>query len=432
MEAAAAPLSLRERIEAFRRSDTAQAASLAVATIFQQLIAVVFTVIFTRILGRDGYGSLAALINLLVILVVPGAALQVAAARQGTLGKFGTGPELAATLDRWTRHILLGMVGLVLLSVLLRNQIATVVGVDEQWAAASAPVAAGVWLLISVQRGILQSVRAYKPVAYSYIGDGFGKLGFALILVAVNLDVTGAFVGQLISWCVIGIVLHRLLRARLGAPAGAIGHHLAPLARNAAVPIFGLTCVAALQNVDVIMARRSLTHKEAGVYAAATIAAKLVVWVAVGIGLWVLPEATRRAARGLDPRIVLARALGVIVAISTPAVLLFAAVPRLLLKLAFGPKYQSGDQVLLILGVAFALLAVSYITVQFLLGLHRRGFVILLGVSAVAEPLVLLGADSLKTIAWRVLAVQSVTAVVLVLLGTRVRADPLAGSEPVL
>jgi hypothetical protein len=70
--------------------------------------------------------------------------------------------------------------------------------------------------------------------------------------------------------------------------------------------------------------------------------------------------------------------------------------------------------------------------VQFLLGLHRRGFVILLGASAVAEPLVLLGADSLKTIAWRVLAVQAVTAVVLVLLGTRVRADPLAGSEPVL
>ena len=71
------------------------------------LVAVVFTVIFTRILGADGYGSLAALLNLTVILFVPGSALQVAAAREGTLGRLGRGGELAGTLARWTRHILL-------------------------------------------------------------------------------------------------------------------------------------------------------------------------------------------------------------------------------------------------------------------------------------------------------------------------------------
>ena len=55
--------------------------------------------------------------------------------------------------------------------------------------------------------------------------------------------------------------------------------------------------VAALQNVDVIMARHALDADTAGVYAATTVAAKFVVWVAVGIGLWTLPEATR-ARRG--------------------------------------------------------------------------------------------------------------------------------------
>ena len=59
------------------------------------LVAVVFTVIFTRLLGADGYGSLAALLNLSVILFVPGSALQVAAAREATLGRLGRGGELA-------------------------------------------------------------------------------------------------------------------------------------------------------------------------------------------------------------------------------------------------------------------------------------------------------------------------------------------------
>ena len=59
--------------------------------------------------GTDGYGSLAALINFTVILIVPGSALQVAAARQGTLGRLGRGPELAATLDRWSATCSSGM-----------------------------------------------------------------------------------------------------------------------------------------------------------------------------------------------------------------------------------------------------------------------------------------------------------------------------------
>ena len=81
------------------------------------LVAVVFTVIFTRILGADGYGSLAALLNLTVILFVPGSALQVAAAREATLGRLGRGGELAGTLERWSRHILIALVVVAVVSV---------------------------------------------------------------------------------------------------------------------------------------------------------------------------------------------------------------------------------------------------------------------------------------------------------------------------
>lgn len=432
MEAGIASLTLRERVAELRQSDTAQAAGLAVATIFQQMVAVVFTVIFTRILGTDGYGSLAALIGFLVILVVPGSALQVAAARQGTLGRFGRGPELAATLDRWTKHILILMAGVVVVCVLLRQPLASLVKVDEQWAAAAVPVSAAMWLLVCVQRGLLQAQRAYRPVALSIVGEGILRLLASLVLVGLAMDVTGAFLGILVTWTVIAFVLHRVLRERLGAPVGHSPHSLAALARNAAIPIAGLVFVAGLQNVDVIMAHQTLSHHAAGVYAATSVAAKLVVWVSVGIGLWVVPEATRRAAAGADPRIVLARALGLVGLIAVPALAIFAVVPRLLLRLAFGPDYQSGDSILLVLGTAFALFAVTYIVVQFLLGLHRRWFVVPLGIIALAEPLLLLGADTLHTFAWRVAGVQVVAAVVMLVLGARASGDSQPDAEPLL
>ena len=66
---------------------------------------------------------------------------------------------------------------------------------------------------------------------------------------------------------------------------------------------------------------------------------------------------------------------------------------------------------LLTLGVAYALLAATYLCVQFLLGLHRRVFVLVLALMAVVEPLLLLGAGDLATFARTVLAVHAVTAV---------------------
>ena len=74
----------------------------------------------------------------------------------------------------------------------------------------------------------------------------------------------------------------------------------------------------------------------------------------------------------------------------------------------------SGEAVLLILGVAYALLAALYLAVQFLLGLHHVHFALVLIVAAAVLPLVLLGANDLSDFAWRVLAVHAGAAVTVI------------------
>ena len=46
------------------------------------VVALVFTVVFARVLGATDYGSLATLMSAFIILMVPGSALQVAVARE--------------------------------------------------------------------------------------------------------------------------------------------------------------------------------------------------------------------------------------------------------------------------------------------------------------------------------------------------------------
>ena len=74
----------RERAEVLarpRRIRYRPRGRLGAAVIATNVVALVFTVVFARVLGASGYGSLAALISSFIILMVPGSALQIATAR---------------------------------------------------------------------------------------------------------------------------------------------------------------------------------------------------------------------------------------------------------------------------------------------------------------------------------------------------------------
>ncbi len=145
------------------------------------------------------------------------------------------------------------------------------------------------------------------------------------------------------------------------------------------------------------------------------------VWVAIGLGLQLLPEATRRAAAGLDPRPVLLRALGVLAVIATPALIIFTFAAEPLLRIAFGDLTDAAGA-LPLLGLAMTLLAAAYLTVQYMIALHRTSFLWVLAVVAVAEPFLLSNAKlGVTAFAAIVLAVQAVVAAGMLAFGLRAR-----------
>jgi O-antigen/teichoic acid export membrane protein len=430
------PGGLRGAVAALRSSDIGKTAGLAIAMIVNNVIALGSTFVFSRLL--HDYGALAALISYYLILSVAGQAMQVATARESVLGRLGTGPALAATLRSWTRALLLVTAALTVVSVLLRAPIASAVGVHQQWGAAVGLPAGMLWLLLSILRGALQGVGDYRGVGLSLIGEQASRLIFGAALAATALNVTGAYLGTPLSLIAMCGYCGVLLQRHLGAPVvdgTAAAMRLRDHVIRARVPIAGLAIVAFLQNIDIIAAKHRFSTDVASSYSATAVAAKVLVWVAIGAGFYVVPETSRRHAEGEDTRPVLLRAFAIVLVCAVPVLLIFAFGGRPLLKAAFGAKRLLAVDALLPLGIAFTLLAITYLSIQSLLALHRKAFLIPLALVAAAEPVLLLtvAPDTPSGFATIVLAVQGVGTALALALALRERPEPaIPHAEPIV
>jgi O-antigen/teichoic acid export membrane protein len=381
------------KLKSLRGSETAKASWLAGAMMANNVIALGSTVVFVRLVGD--YGSLAALVSYFLILAVAGYAMQVATAREGVLGHLGVGPGLAATVRSWTRSILIFTAVMSVLSVLFRHPLAQAVGVHQEWAAALGIPAGCLYLLLTILRGVLQGTGDYRTVGLSLIGEQSARLIIGAALALAGLGVTGAYLGTPLSFVAMSVYCLLVIRKEVGLPVPGAGPALSLWlhVKRAWAPIAALAVIAVLQNIDIIAAKHRFAPTLATSYSAAGVAAKVVIWVAMGAGFYLVPEVSRRRAAGEDPRPVLARALAIIAVVAVPCLIIFAAAPHLLLKLAFGPKKVQAADSLFILGLAFTVLAATYLAIQYMLALKRFWFLIVLAAVAVAEPFLLLHAS---------------------------------------
>jgi glycosyltransferase involved in cell wall biosynthesis/O-antigen/teichoic acid export membrane protein len=410
-------------LRAFAASDTGRASGLAGAAMIANVIALGFTVVFARVLGSDGYGSLVTLLAAFLIVAIPGQALQVAVAREVSREVEGHDPALAGNVRSWARTLALATFCVLGVAVLAREPLADLIGVELEWAAAATPAMGCAWLLLCIQRGVLQGVGEYKLVGVSYVGEAGGRLVFALGLYAAGLGATGAFLGTaasvLATTAVLALPLHRRLVA-VGAGQKGPARPLREVVRGAMVPLAALALFALLQNIDVIVVRNLVSEARASDYGAVSVAAKALIWVAVGLGLFLLPEATRRTTSGGDGRPVFLRTLGLVGLTGLVAVAIYAVAGETVLRLAFGEELSGASGALPWLALAMTLLAAVYLSVQFMLALDRSAFLALLAAAALVLPAVLLAiGPDLTGVALGVLGVTAVLACSVVAIGLR-------------
>jgi O-antigen/teichoic acid export membrane protein len=149
-----------------------------------------------------------------------------------------------------------------------------------------------------------------------------------------------------------------------------------------------MALLAYLQNVDVIILGREAPHAT-GPYAAISVASKALVFAAIALGAYLLPEAAIEWHQGSHAL----RQLGVtLLVLAIPsATLLFAAVvfPRWLLSFVFSARYSGAHSAFWLLVLAMVFLSATVVLTTYLLAAGQRWIGVLLLIGAVVATLAL-------------------------------------------
>ena len=386
------------------RTGLLQAGPLAAAGVLANGAALVLTVALARLLTPHSYGVLNQLTGLYLILSMPGSAVVVAVVRRVTMWHEDGSGHL---VRRWAGRVHRQGTMLVLLWAVIvfvsRHGVAVLLNQQSGIGIAAILTAAAFFVLLSLDRGLLQANRAYRPLAANLVVEISVRLVSVLVLVLAGFGPSGAAVGVLIGE-VVAAAHARYAAVRAwsngqGPRVWVAGGWMAAVrpdpqlgggisVRRTVVVDFvvasvSLSMVAVLQNIDVLVVGRD-NPSHSGAYAAVSVTSKAIVFGALVLGGYLLPEAAIRWRQGGHA---LRQLAVVLVLLAVPSVLLLGVAltaPGQLLQVVFHHAYTSAADALTPLVLAMIMLSVSVVLTMYLLAVGRRWVVaVLVGGAAV-------------------------------------------------
>jgi O-antigen/teichoic acid export membrane protein len=417
------------------RAGLLQAGPLAAAGVLANGASVILTVALARLLSPHSYGVLNQLTGLYLILSMPGSAVVVAVVRRVTVWhEDGTGHMVQRWAGRVHRQCTLIVLVWAVIVFTSRHGVAVLLNQQSGIGIAAILTAAAFFVLLSLDRGLLQAHRAYRPLAANLLVEMGFRVVAVVVLVAAGFGPSGAAIGVLIGEVVAAVHARwASVRAWSGGRAPRVldaGSWLAAVrpdrllggqrsvrrtvVLDLVVASVSLSMVAVLQNIDVLVVGRD-NPSHSGAYAAVSVTSKAIVFGAIVLGGYLLPEAAIRWRQGGHA---LRQLAVVLVLLAIPSVLLLGvavAAPEQILQLVFHHAYTSASDALAPLVVAMILLSVSVVLTMYLLAVGQRWVAIVLVGGAIVLTVAVLSVNGApRATAFVDLAVQAGVLVVVV------------------
>lgn len=334
-----------------------------------------FHVAVSRSLGPSDYGALAALLAVLMVLSVPFAVLQtVVAQRTAALRAQDRTHEMGAFAAATARAVLplalatgfaTLLVGAPLLSVFLNVSLAS-----------SSLLAPYVLLatLGAIPLGVLQGAMRFGALAVVVLSSVAVRLAGGITLVEAGLGVPGAVLASCLAAAVSLGLGFRLMDLRRREWLTSFERSLDPIRGEFRLTLFGMLGFWLLAQADIALARHYLAPGDAGFYSSAGLLARTLLFVPAAVSLVAFPRFVQARERGEDAEKWLRTTL-VVGGGLTLATLPVLILPRdFLVAVTFGERFLPAAELMPVLCIAMAALAVVGLLTFFHIAMQSRAY----------------------------------------------------------
>ena len=372
---------------------------MSLSTASAGLLGYVFHVLMGRMLSTEDYGTFGAMIALYVVLVTPLGTLMMVIARKVSEYRAMEDAGRVAHFYYWI-SFRTAAVGIVVLSVyfFVAPQVQSYLKVPTIM-----PVyMLGVLLLLAflpfINNAFLQGLQRFNWLFASGSFNGVFRIAFSVALVWLGFGLTGAMGGIVLGAFATWLITYGALY-----PSLAQGRHAqesAHLSLKRAMPVFIADATfAVMTQIDMVLVNYYFPAPEAGLYAAASILGKAVMYFPGGIAMALFPMVAENQARNERSAHLLLQAVGLTALLCGVGAIFYFVFGEAIIRLLFGQTYYGAGEALRIFGFAMFPMTLVLIAQRFLIA---KGHTLFAYLSVLIAPLQLLAIhvyhDSLRMV----------------------------------
>lgn len=377
-------LPLFRRVAGLFYSKLARASAwLFVGSMAGGILGYVFQVLMGRMLSTREYGLFSAMVALFAVLAAPLGALMMVVSRKVS--------EYRAKLDSgsithfyYSINLRTAIVGALLLGIcfLFAPQVQSYL---------KAPSATPIYLLGAllfltfppiINNAFLQGLQSFTWLSASGLLGVLLKIIFSAVLVWLGYGVAGALGGTilaaLVGWVITYSALYRLLEEGRGKP-----FQTAHLSFKPALPVLVANAAfAAMTQLDMVLVNYYFPAHEAGLYAAASILGKAVMYLPGGIAMALFPMVAENHAREEGSAHLLLQAVGLTALLCGAGAVFYYLFGEWIITFLYGESYRGAGAVLKYYGFAILPMGLVLVAENFLIAKGRVLFAYLFVVTA--------------------------------------------------
>lgn len=340
----------------------------------------VYHAIAGRALGPRQYGEVAALVGLYTVGSIANLTLVLILARYAAdLDAAGRPGAIRHIVRRSSRLLALPTLTFFLLTAALAVPVAAFEHFDSPVPVVWLGLAIGVYCYTAVPRGILQGTQRFTALSANLGLELVGRVGGLVVLLAVGLAVTGSMIAMLTGATLAYALGMWSLRNLFGFERETV--HMRAMISFGLTAAAGTLGILLLYNLDVVLAAHYLGKYDAGIYGSLNKIEVIIYYGTLSVSQVLFPRVVEAIATRRHPARLLLLSGGLMTALGLGAIVVFGVTKGLVAALLFGPQFSSAQPYVLAVSFIGLGLSLDNLLVQFLMAVHDRVFIPILGLA---------------------------------------------------